>query len=205
MDASTPPPHRLVLGSASPRRAALLTQLGLRFEQIVSPEPEPEPADHAPADYVGHAAAAKAAAVGRLTGMADDTVIIGADTVVVLGQDILGKPRDRQDAAAMLARLAGRTHAVYTGVCLRRGAGLQLVGVEVTRVHMRPLPPRDIDWYVASGEPLDKAGAYGIQGLGARFIERIEGCYYNVVGLPLARLCALLEQAGHRFVQPTSS
>jgi septum formation protein len=191
----------LVLGSASPRRVALLHQLGLKFTQVVStaPEPEPQPGDD-PAAHVLHSAQVKAQAVQHQ--LADQTangheyLIIGADTVVCLENTILGKPRDKDDAAAILRRLSGQTHQVYTGIALNAADGRQWQDCVATQVHMLPFTERDIQAYVAGGEPLDKAGAYGIQGQGARFIEYIEGCYYNVVGLPLARLVQLLQQAG---------
>ena len=188
----------LVLGSASPRRAALLEQLELRFEQLPSPEEEPIPATHIPADYALASARAKARAVVALLkerGPCEGAIVIGADTIVCLNGAILGKPKDQADAAAMLSRLSGQIHEVYTGLALVTGE--KLLGEAVcTQVRMNAFTADDIEAYIASGEPLDKAGAYGIQGLGARFIESIEGCYYNVVGLPLARLCALLGQAG---------
>ena len=205
MESAPTAPRRLILGSASPRRAALLRQLGVDFRQIVSPEAEPEPDHRAPVDFVLHSAEAKARAVARVQPPRPDTLIIAADTVVVLDARILGKPRDAADAAAMLGRLSGRIHEVYTGMYLLRPGHPGLEAAECTRVTMGSLDARDIAWYVSSGEPLDKAGAYAIQGLGARFIERIEGCYYNVVGLPLARLCALLKQAGYDFDLPPSS
>lgn len=198
---------RLVLASASPRRAALLRQLGLTFEQVVSPEPEPVPNGAPPAEFAAASARFKARAVHRLLAAAGTPrqphLIVGADTVVCRGRNMLGKPADADAAAAMLASLAGRTHRVYTGVCVVAADGSEHLDAAVTVVRMRPLSNPEIAAYVASGEPLDKAGAYGIQGLGARFIERIEGCYYNVVGLPLERLCRLLAAAGYRF--PTAS
>jgi septum formation protein len=193
---------RLILGSASPRRAALMQQLQLPFEQIVSPDAEPVPQGHQPGDFVIESASAKARAVARVAGADPGTLIIGADTVVVLDDQIAGKPESTDDAARMLRHLSGRTHTVFTGISLLQGRGPELSGYELTRVTVRPLCEDDISWYVASGEPMDKAGAYGIQGLGARFIERIDGCYYNVVGLPLARLSAMLETAGYRFLHP---
>ena len=210
---SAPGPHHLnptvILGSASPRRAALLQQLGIPFEQIVSPTEELTWADEPPQQHVVESARRKAESVAELlrarapgSETAEggvDTVVIGADTVVCLGDRVLGKPADAADAAAMLRSLSGRTHWVYTGVALIRLGGHQAsdsVGASVT---MRPLSEHDIDGYVATGEPLDKAGAYGIQGRGARFIERVEGCYYTVVGLPLARVSAMLEEAGLDF------
>jgi septum formation protein len=205
MAAAPEPPANppLVLGSGSPRRAALLAQLGLPFEQVVSPEPEPVPGDGPPDRHVLDSARAKAAAVRRLVQehhpALRSAMVIGADTLVCVGDAPLGKPRHPEEAAAMLRALSGRTHQVYTGVVLIGLDGRQWADVARTQVRMRPLSEADLLGYVDSREPLDKAGAYGIQGLGARFIEHIEGCYYNVVGLPLARLCALLEQAGYDF------
>jgi septum formation protein len=200
---SPAPPLRLVLGSASPRRAALLSQLKLPFEQIASPEAEGLPGDSRPEVFAPAAAGVKARAVHRLLRDLgrdrEPAIVIGADTVVCLRRSILGKPSGPEEASAMLSLLSGRTHRVYTGLCLIGAGGDELRDCVVTRVRMRRLTPAEIEAYVATGEPLDKAGAYGIQGMGARFIERIEGCYYNVVGLPLARLSSLLEQAGYRF------
>ena len=193
---------RLVLGSASPRRCDLLRQLGLPFEQLVSPEEEPAPNGQPPDAHALHSARSKAQAVHRLLRQRDpnaNAIVIGADTTVCIDDRILGKPADEATAAAMLQALSGRTHQVYTGLGLIAADGRSFEDVVVTAVHMRQLTQEDIETYVASGEPLDKAGAYGIQGLAARFIERIEGCYYNVVGLPLARLSALLEKAGYNF------
>jgi septum formation protein len=207
---SNPDQPRLILASASPRRAALLQQLGLPFEQVVSPEEEPVPDGTPAATFALTSARVKARAVRRCIearpGPPESVLIIGADTVVCRGRMILGKPVDPSEAAAMLRLLSGRTHRVYTGLCVVDDQGHELEDCVVTRVRMRLLSSAEIEGYVAAGEPLDKAGAYGIQGLGARFIERIEGCYYNVVGLPLARLCELLEAAGYRFQpvrQPT--
>ena len=197
----------LILASASPRRAALLRQIGLPFRQVVSPEEEPTPDGGAPEEFAVISARTKARAVWRLLstqGALDQPVlVIGADTVVCRGRQVLGKPADADGAMAMLQALSGRTHRVCTGVCVIDHTGVELDDCAVTRVRMRRLQPVEIEQYVAGGEPMDKAGAYGIQGFGARFIEHIEGCYYNVVGLPLARLCALLEVAGYR-VPPVS-
>ena len=124
-------------------------------------------------------------------------VIIAADTVVVLDDEVLGKPRDESEAAAILARLSGRRHQVITGVCIIDRESERLLTVsEITRVYLRTLSTEEIAAYVSTGEPLDKAGAYGIQGLGALLVERIEGCYYNVVGLPLFRLNLMLKEVG---------
>ncbi|MDE2741084.1 MAG: Maf family protein [Gemmatimonadota bacterium] len=183
----------LILGSASPRRADLLRQLALPFTVVPSPVAEPVPATSIPADYALESAVAKARAVAGA--VSADAIIIAADTIVCSNGAILGKPADAADAASMLGRLSGKVHQVYTGLAIQSGDQL-LQEVVCTQVEMRALTAADIAAYVASGEPLDKAGGYGIQGLGARFIERIAGCYYNVVGLPLARLCVLLSAVG---------
>ncbi len=133
----------------------------------------------------------------EVAGRVERGLVIGADTVVVLEGDILGKPRDAVHAAEMLGRLQGRWHTVVTGVAVVEvGTGRERTGAEATRVLMRPLEPDAIAAYVASGEPLDKAGAYAIQGLGAALVMRIEGCFYNVVGLPLAALVSMLKEFG---------
>ena len=186
----------LILGSASPRRAALLRQLALPFTVVPSPVAEPVPATSIPADYALESAEAKARAVAR--SVATDAIVIAADTIVWSNGAILGKPADAAHAASMLGRLSGQVHQVYTGLAIQSGEQI-LREAACTQVAMRPLTAADIAAYVASGEPLDKAGGYGIQGLGARFIERIAGCYYNVVGLPLARLCVLLSAVGYNL------
>ena len=176
-----------------------MRQLELSFDIVPSPEQEPIPDTLVPSEYALESAVAKVRAVHALLvsrDEADDAIVIGADTIVCLGDQIFGKPADAQDATRMLSRLSGNSHQVYTGLALQCGTTLLREAV-CTTVEMNAFTPADIDAYVHSGEPLDKAGAYGIQGLGARFIERIEGCYYNVVGLPLARLCTLLGTAGY--------
>ena len=185
----------LVLASASPRRVALLKQVGLPFEQIVSPAPEPAPEGEA-VEHAIHSARTKAEAVSENLPRDRGTFVVGADTVVWLEDKLLGKPTSVDDAARMLGLLSGRQHSVCTGLCVLSPDGVAHEAAEVTRVHMTPLSESAITDYIESGEPLDKAGSYGIQGLGARFIERIEGCYYNVVGLPLHRLTTLLAAAG---------
>jgi len=179
----------LVLASHSPRRQDLLRQAGIPF--IVMPadvEEEPLPGEDA-RSHVLRLACAKAIAVNA----APDDIALGADTVVVVDGQILGKPADAADAARMLRLLSGREHQVITGICLRRG-GQALADAETTTVRFVPLSEDAIRDYVASGEPLDKAGAYAIQGLASKFIDRIEGCYSNVVGLPLARVYRCLER-----------
>ena len=190
---------RLVLGSGSPRRSQLLRQLRIEFEQMVSSRPEPHTTDEDPRVQAVRCAHVKAQAVReQLPPSSPPTIVIGADTMVVVDDRILGKPADAADAKAMLRLLSGRSHTVCTGVCLLgphpRDERTDSVATEVW---MKPLTASDIETYVASGEPMDKAGSYAIQGLGARFVERISGCYYNVVGLPLARLTAMLSEAGY--------
>lgn len=184
-------PH-LILASTSPRRRELLGQLGLPFEVVASRFDESllSPLGLHPADYVTQLALGKAAEVAaRLA--APEAVVVGADTTVVLDGDVLNKPADPDDAARMLRRLSGRTHEVYTGLCLIHGEHIQTAHA-VTAVTFAPLSDDTIAAYVATGEPLDKAGAYGIQGQGLGFIPRIDGDYYNVVGLPLELLRGLL-------------
>ena len=184
---------RLVLASASPRRRELLAGLGLEFTvRPVDLDETPRPGE-APHDYVLRLAAEKAAQAD-LAEMGE--LVLAADTIVVLGDELLGKPRDPGDARRMLAKIAGRTHTVLTGVAFEeRRDGRELrrtVRVESSQVRMAALSEAEIAWYVATGEPLDKAGSYAVQGLGALFVEAIEGNYSNVVGLPLpltARLC----------------
>ena len=191
-----------MLASASPRRVALLHQLGLRFEQHPSPEAEPEPGTSSPRDHAVAAAAAKAAAVHRAlraSPRGSTAIVIGADTVVSLDGGILGKPQDTEGAAAMLRRLSGRRHEVFTGIALKGPGDLETRDCVRTEVSMRTLSAEEIECYVESGEPMDKAGSYAIQGRGARFVESINGCYYNVVGLPIARLSAMLGELGFGF------
>ncbi len=180
---------RLVLASASPRRSALLSQIGLTFE--VRPSDIVEPPHHTysndPASEVTQKLALlKAAAVSQHF---DDALIIGADTLVSLDGELLGKPTDDADAFKMLTHLSGTCHEVVTGVALVDArTEREIVWSETTQVYFRELHSTEIDTYIASGEASDKAGAYGIQGQGAAFVRRIEGCYFNVVGLPLASL-----------------
>ena len=185
--------RRLILASASPRRRELLTQAGYTFE--VHPAHVNEdlyPGEDA-ITYVVRLARDKAQAV--FAAINDPNVIIlGADTTVTIDGHILAKPEDAADAARMLRMLSGRTHRVITGVALATTTGVE-VAAEVTGVQFRTLSDADIAAYVATGEPMDKAGAYGIQGLAAKWIPRVEGCYFNVVGLPLALVATMLEQA----------
>jgi septum formation protein len=195
----------VVLASASPRRRDLLDGLGLGF--VVRPvdlDETPRPGE-APREYVARLAGEKAAAGARA-----GELVLAADTVVVLpgegaggGDALLGKPADPAEAEAMLARLAGREHVVYTGVALLEAgdgagrAGRRAVAVEESRVTLAALDAAEIAWYVATGEPLDKAGAYAIQGIGALYVEAVAGNYTNVVGLPLPAVRRLFAELGY--------
>jgi septum formation protein len=202
---------RLILASASPRRRELLTQAGFVFDVIPAHIPEePRPGED-PVAYVTRLAREKAEAVYQASVPAvhnaehperaaapngpespSGVVVLGADTTVTLDGHILEKPRDAEDAARMLRMLSGRTHRVITGVAVVHARGSQ-VAAEVTAVRFVTLSDQEIADYVATGEPMDKAGAYGIQGRAAKWIPRVEGCYFNVVGLPLALVTAMLE------------
>lgn len=185
---------KIILASASPRRLALLKLMGL--ECIVQPSHMEEIIEESlsPEEQVMELAAQKAASVAAQRER--DEVIIGADTVVVK-QGILGKPRDDREAFRMLSGLQGDWHEVITGICvIDNSSGKVMKAFEKTKVKMRPLTDAQLEAYIRTGEPADKAGAYGIQGKGALLVERIEGCYYNVVGLPVAMLSVLLEDVG---------
>ncbi len=181
----------LILASRSPRRRKLLAQLGLDFEVHPSDLDETAMNHRLPEQLVEQLALEKARAVATRF---PEALTLGADTTVVLDGDVLNKPADEAEARAMLRRLSGRTHTVYTGVALVHPASRrEVVDYEATQVTFAPLTDAEIDAYVATGSPLDKAGAYGIQDdYGAVFIRRIEGDYYNVVGLPLHRLYRML-------------
>lgn len=174
----------------------MLRRAGIRFRALASRVEPPPAAGELPERYVRRAALAKALDVAARSPRG--ALVVGADTVVVAGGRILGKPRGRADAARMLRRLSGRTHRVMTGVCLvvapRRRRTLFC---ETTRVRFRRLRSQEIRAYVASGEPLDKAGAYAIQAGAAKFVTHLEGGYSNVMGLPVARLCQVLERLGY--------
>jgi len=191
-----PTPPRLILASTSPRRRELLALLGLPFDVVASrfDEDSLPPDGLAPADYVTRLASGKAGEVAART--EGDALVIGADTTVVLDGGFLGKPADAEDARAMLRRLSGRTHQVYTGLCLipvQDGImGQAVTDAARTDVTFDSIPENALLAYVATGEPLDKAGAYGIQGRALSFIPAIHGDYFNVVGLPLELLRALL-------------
>jgi len=179
----------LVLASASPRRVALLRQAGAEFT-VADPGPDGPWPGGMPRHAVRALALVKAR---RIAARRPRAVVIGADTVVVLRGAVLGKPAGAEEAAAMLRRLHGRTHEVWTGIAVVKGSEARSAA-ECTRVGFVRLTDAEIAAYVRSGEPLDKAGAYGIQGLAGLFVRRIEGDYFNVVGLPLARLRAVLRE-----------
>ncbi len=181
-------PGPLILASGSPRRAELLARAGYRFEVVPPDIDERREAGETPLDYVARLAAEKAAAVAPRY---PERVVLAADTTVVVDSTVLGKPRNPDDAAGMLRRLSGRAHDVLTGVAVRRG-GSCVSGVEQTAVHLVDLDEALIAWYVATGEPSDKAGGYGVQGIASRFVTRVDGSYSNVVGLPLALVDQLL-------------
>jgi len=172
----------LILASQSPRRRELLAIAGFQFTVRAQPVEELRAPDEAPIEYVIRLARAKSEAAWR-----DEPgeIVLGADTVVVLGDRVLEKPADAEDARAMLRALSDRTHVVITGICLRHSGGT-IVDKSSTLVRFSKLEEQEIEEYVRSGEPMDKAGAYAIQGLASRFVEHIDGCYFNVIGLPLS-------------------
>jgi septum formation protein len=182
----------LLLASASPRRAGLLTAAGFSFDVVPADVDEQLLPGEDPEAHVLRLARAK---VWAVTSTEPDSVILGADTVVIVDGEILGKPADDQQAASMLRRLSGRSHQVLTGVVVRRGKREES-GVERTSVRFLPLSDQEIAWYISTGEARDKAGAYGAQGLASRFVERIDGSYTNVVGLPVPLVCRLLDSLG---------
>ncbi len=183
---------RLVLASQSPRRRELLAGLGLALDVRPAHADESQRPGEAPADYVLRVARDKARAV-------PGDVVLGADTAVVVRGAILGKPADEADARRMLRALSGEVHEVLTGVCVRRNAGtlgVELDAVVTTEVRFQRLTSAQIDWYVSTGEPLDKAGAYALQGAGGVFVAGVEGSVSNVIGLPLGETIELLRHAG---------
>jgi len=179
----------LILASASPRRSAILTQLGIPF--CVEPSHVAEDGNgRPPLDWPRLFAEEKAVDVSQSH---PREFVLGFDTLVFLDENPLGKPKDKNEAFRMLSALSGRSHQVISGVAVARGGKIFSSGVEKTEVLFRSLDPSEIAEYINSGEPMDKAGAYAIQGKGARFVESIQGCYYNVVGLPVARTLKMLK------------
>jgi septum formation protein len=188
---------KLVLASASPRRAEILRNAGIAFESHAAVLDESRSPGELRADYVRRLALAKARTVAGAQRDASECLFIGADTVVVAADQILGKPDSPDDARRMLRLLSGTVHEVHTGLAVvRRPGAMEGIVEEITRVTFAPLSDEEIEAYIATGEPFDKAGAYGIQGIGGRYVTRIEGCYFNVMGLPLARLWTLLREFG---------
>jgi septum formation protein len=183
---------RLILASASPRRAALLREAGFVFEIVGSDVDETPSPDEAAADYTLRVAGDKARHVAELPSSAG-AVVLAADTEVVIGGRILGKPVSPEHAGEMLRDLSGAAHDVLTAVVIRTN-GREVSEIVRTRVVFAPISPEEVRWYVGSGEPMGKAGAYAIQGVGARFVERIEGSWSSVVGLPIATVHRLLRE-----------
>jgi len=194
-------PHlhmKLILASASPRRAEVLRDAGIAFEAVAAHVDESRLPNEPPEEMVSRLAEAKAREAAGVLG-AQKAIVIGADTAIVVdgpdGFAVLGKPASADDARAMLRRLSGRTHRVITGLALiRLPDGAVRTGRATTQVSFAPLSEQEIEEYVASGEPFDKAGAYAIQGRAGRYVTRIEGCYFNVMGLPLSQVYRLLRE-----------
>lgn len=192
----------IILASSSPRRAEILRSLGFSFTVVPSRINESQPQRNSAAEHVTALAELKASEVASRV---SHSLVIGADTVVVIDDRILGKPHDQAEAQLMLEALSGRWHQVLTGVCLIQSeTGDRRSGCEITRVKFAVLHPDEVRWYVATGEPMDKAGAYAIQGYGALFIEQIEGDYLNVVGLPLRLVYRLAADLGIDLKQSLS-
>jgi septum formation protein len=185
----------VILASASPRRRELLTLVGIAHEVRPADIDETLLPGETPVGHSERLARGKAHAIAESAG---DAVVIAADTIVVVDGDILGKPRDVGHATEMLRRLSGRQHTVYTAIAVARGAQTESA-VEAVEVVFRTLSDDEIAAYIATGEPMDKAGAYGIQGFGATIVERVEGDYFSVMGLGMRRLVALLERVGVRY------
>jgi len=186
---------RLVLASASPRRRALLAELGIPFEVMPSDVPETRRPDESPRGFAQRVAREKALEVARRR---PDAVILAADTIVVVDTDVLGKPRNRDDARRMLRTLSGRSHRVLTAVAVVHGPGAIDECVVESGVEFRHLEPDDIERYLDSGEPFDKAGAYAVQGLAKQFIVAVRGSHSNVIGLPMDEVTTLLRR--HQLV-----
>jgi septum formation protein len=186
---------QFVLASASPRRKHLLENLGLTLNIIPSGIDEPENDDIAPEEYVKNLALSKAEAIAKQLDI--PSVVLGADTTVVIDGMSLGKPDNYDDAYEMLQRLSGRTHRVVTGFAIIDTATKQVISdYESSEVRFKELTPEEIHYYVKTGEPMDKAGAYAIQGLGSAFVMGIKGCYTNIVGLPVFKIALILKDLG---------
>ena len=186
--------QKLILASASPRRSQLLRNFGIEFEVVPANLPEEQlPGEDAHA-FAQRLAKEKAKAVGQ---QHPQNFVLGADTIVLINGEVLGKPRDAEDARRMLRMLSGKTHEVATAVCLA-GPGGEETAIERTQVTMSEIPESEIADYIASGEPMDKAGAYAIQGGAKKWISRVEGDYFNVVGLPVPLVVEMLQRRGLR-------
>lgn len=192
-DARTPPP--IILASQSPRRAELIARLELSFDVLPADIDESYLSHETPPDHAERLAREKAEAIARSHPHA---LVVGSDTIVVVDGDVLGKPRDRDHAIEMLMRLSGREHEVCTGVAVARGGRVES-GLERVRVRFRAIDRRLCEAYVDTREPMDKAGAYGIQGFGSAIVEGIEGDYFAVMGLPVVRMLGLFERFGWRY------
>jgi septum formation protein len=188
-------PARVILASSSPRRRELLTMIGIAHEVVPANIDEAYQPGEPPLAHAERLAREKGAAIAWRH---RDAVVIAADTIVVIDEQVLGKPRNEADAARMLRLLSGRTHLVYTAVATACGARVES-GVEVVAVTFRPLSDDDVANYIATGEPMDKAGSYGIQGYGATIVERIDGDYFAVMGLALGRMVRLLGRLGLHY------
>ncbi|MDB5053463.1 MAG: Maf-like protein [Bacilli bacterium] len=187
----------LILASSSPRRQELIRTLQMPVSIRVSHADETVPLGMAPSEIVETLSLRKALAVIEGSSDLSDGIVIGSDTIVVCEGQVLNKPIDAEDAMRMLTLLQGRSHQVFSGIaCVDLMSGKQMVCHRITKVTMRKLSLQQINRYIASGEPSDKAGAYAIQGLGATIIESIQGCYFNVVGLPLSLLSEMLSELG---------
>ncbi|MGE5405566.1 MAG: Maf family protein [Candidatus Saccharibacteria bacterium] len=185
---------RLVLASGSPRRRQLLESLGLNFDIIPPPAEEITQNWNTPQDYAEQLSQYKARQIAEKV---TDAVVLAADTIVVKNHEIMGKPQNPQEAQDMLQALSGAPHTVVTGICIIDvSSGCELLDSESTTVYFKKLSDEKISRYIETGEPFDKAGAYGIQGHGALLVEKVEGCFYNVVGLPMAKLESMLETLG---------
>ncbi|MGV8081837.1 MAG: Maf family protein [Syntrophales bacterium] len=186
--------NTLILASASPRRIELLERVGLAFQVLPSGIEEEDRPEESPEEHVLRLSAAKAETLARKN---PDAWVLGADTIVVIDGDILGKPADREEAKAMLRKLSGREHTVYTGFSVLSGGGRLTVARSVSStVLFKSLSEEEMNWYVRSDEPYDKAGGYAVQGMGAFFIQEIRGSYTNVMGLPLCEVIEILREAG---------
>jgi septum formation protein len=187
------PPPTLILASSSPRRSELLANAGIPFKVCPADVPEIHTPGEQPAEFALRLARDKAQAVAKLH---PGSYVLGADTIVIVDNEILGKPKDAADAERMLRLFSGRDHEVTTAVCVITRTGQEVCAVETTRVHFSPISAEEIRAYVANGEPMDRAGAYAIQGIASKWIDRVEGDYFTVMGLPVARVWKMLRAAG---------